>query len=333
MIYHYVQCRVSMITIPKMIEELFGIRVFPAEIFMFKTLMAQLYAETVQRILDRLLAGPLLHVDETEVKLQKGKGYVWVFASLNSVVYLYRPNREGDFLHELLKGFRGVLISDFYGAYDGIDCPQQKCLIHLMRDMNQELLNNPFDSALKAITQSFGVLLRQIITTVDTHGLRHTYLQQHLDDVKRFFETLSAQTSTSDAAEDLRARLIKYREKLFTFLQYDAIPWNNNNAEHAIKQFAYFREQRNGMVQEAGLKDYLALLSVEQTCAYRQISFLTFLVSKERDIDTYRERQRRPRPQFSLELYPEGFIPPHLANRVKRSHDHGEVTPETNTDD
>jgi len=185
-IYHYVECRVSMIIIPKMIEELFGIRVFPAEIFMFKTLMAQIYTETVQQILNRILAGPLLHVDETEVKLQKGKGYVWVFASLDSVVYLYRTNREGDFLRELLKDFRGVLISDFYAAYDGIDCPQQKCLIHLMRDMNQELLNNPFDSDLKAITQSFGVLLRQIITTVDTYGLRHMYLQQHDDDVKRF---------------------------------------------------------------------------------------------------------------------------------------------------
>jgi hypothetical protein len=84
---------------------------------------------------------------------------------------------------------------------------------------------------------------------------------------------------------------------------------------------------------EPGLKDYLTLLSVEQTCAYRQISFLTFLVSKERDIDTYRERQRRPRPPFSLELYPKGFIPLHLANRAKRSHDHEEGAPETNTDD
>ena len=31
---------------------------------------------------------------------------------------MYRPTREGDFLHELLKDFRGVLVSDFYAAYD-----------------------------------------------------------------------------------------------------------------------------------------------------------------------------------------------------------------------
>ena len=26
-------------------------------------------------------------------------------------------------------------MSDFYAAYDGIRCPQQKCLIHLIRDL------------------------------------------------------------------------------------------------------------------------------------------------------------------------------------------------------
>jgi hypothetical protein len=28
--------------------------------------------------------------------------------------------------------------------------------------------------------------------------------------------------------------------KMFTFLDFDDIPWNNNNAEHAIKAFANF---------------------------------------------------------------------------------------------
>jgi transposase IS66 family protein len=53
--------------------------------------------------------------------------------------------REGETVQHLLRGFRGVLVSDFYAAYDSIECPQQKCLIHLMLDLNDEILNNPFD--------------------------------------------------------------------------------------------------------------------------------------------------------------------------------------------
>jgi hypothetical protein len=66
-------------------------------------------------------------------------------------------------------------------------------------------------------------------------------------------------------------------------------------------------------MKEAGLKDYLVLLSLCHTCRYRGISFLKFLLSRERDIDAFgrpgRARRRRPR----IEVYPKGFIPPHLA--------------------
>ena len=83
---------------------------------------------------------------------------------------MFRPTREGAFLQKLLKDFHGVLISDFYSAYDSINCPQQKCLIHLMRDMNEDLLNNPFDEELNQSpvpsANCFGRSLPQSISTV-----------------------------------------------------------------------------------------------------------------------------------------------------------------------
>jgi hypothetical protein len=42
----------------------------------------------------------------------------------------------------------------------------------------------------------------------------------------------------------------KYSRELFTFLDYDGIPWNNNNAEHAIKYFAKYRRPVNPCVSE-----------------------------------------------------------------------------------
>ena len=52
-------------------------------------------------------------------------------------------------VRDALAGFRGVLVSDFYGGYEGVDCPQQKCLVHLARDLNDELVGSPFDDDLK----------------------------------------------------------------------------------------------------------------------------------------------------------------------------------------
>ena len=84
--------------------------------------------------------------------------------------------------------------------------------------------------------------------------------------------------------------MTNYIAQMFTFHDYDGIPWNNNNAEHAVKHFAKYRRLANGRFTEDGLRDYLKLLSVYETCKYKAVSFLDFLLSKERDIDSFVER-------------------------------------------
>ena len=186
-IYLHVAHQISFGTLSEMLKEMFNIQVCDNEIIMFKTLLARMYQPTYRKLMEQMLAGHVLHGDETEVKLKTVKGYVWVFASLEEVVYMYRPNREGGFLQELLKDFHGVLVSDFYAAYDSIACPQQKCLIHLMRDINQDLLSHPFDEELRSITQPFGTLLQAIVSTVDKHGLRNRFLKAHEAERGEFF--------------------------------------------------------------------------------------------------------------------------------------------------
>jgi predicted RecB family nuclease len=316
--YEHVTHQASYKAVQERFEEFFGLLVGDSEVYRFKTLMARYYRPCYRRLLKTILTGPVLHADETEVKLRTGKGYVWVLAAAEEVVYLYRPTREGDFLPGLLKDFHGVLVSDFYAAYDALPCPQQKCLIHLIRDMNQELLNNPFDSELQSITAPFGTLLRAAVEEVDRHGLKTRHLGRHVRAADRFFDDLAARSFGSEAAETLRARLLKYRDKLFTFLRHDGVAWNNNNAENAIKRFAYYREGTVGCLKETGLADYLVLLSIYQTCRYRGVSFLKFLLSGERDVDVFCEHPRRKRRRPLIEVYPKGITRPNFGPSKKQ---------------
>ena len=169
----------------------------------------------------------------------------------------------------------------------------------------------------QSITGPFGSLLRAVVGTVDEHGLKRRHLQRHERDVEKFFQHLAGQSFRSEAAEALRQRLLKYQGKLFTFLQYDGVPWNNNNAEFAIKQFAYYREETVGMMKEDGLRDYLVLLSVCQTCRYKGVSFLRFLLSRQKDVDAFGEGKHLRRRAEDIELYPQGFILAHFRNREK----------------
>ena len=180
-----------------------------------------------------------------------------------------------------------MLISDFYAAYDSLQCPQQKCLIHLIRDINESLFKNPFDNELKEMGKDFTQLLAPIIETVDRYGLKRRHLHKHAESVGRFLVKVGNTSYTSEHSINFQRRILRYHDKLFTFLDYDGVPWNNNNAEHAIKRFVQLRKVIGGSSTEKGIQEYLVLLSVCETLRLRNISFLKFLMSGAKTIEEY----------------------------------------------
>src|ERR1039457_2878992 len=89
-----------------------------------------------------------------------------------------------------LSGFNGVLVSDFYSAYDSISCAQQKCLVHLIRDLNEDVLKEPFNEEMKALVHGFTALLKPVVDSIDRFGLKTRFLKKHKVEVARFYEGL-----------------------------------------------------------------------------------------------------------------------------------------------
>jgi hypothetical protein len=257
--------------------------------------MANEFAPLYDEILSALVNGPLLHADESQVHLLKEHGYVWVFTSLDKCYFFYRSNREGAFLAEMLKEFRGVLVSDFYSAYESLPCPQQKCLLHFVRDIDNDLLANPFDQELKAMAQEFGGLMRNVIESVDKYGLKKRYLRKHTREAIKFLRSVSRQEYSSRLARSYQARFAKSGTQMFTFLDHDAVPWNNNYAEHAIKRFAKYRRNFDGYFTAKSLQDYLVLASVFVTCEYNNVNVLDFLLSREKTLSGLLRLSRKKR--------------------------------------
>jgi predicted RecB family nuclease len=293
-IYQNIELRIPQRLIAVGINQLFGLDVHRNTVNKFKSAAAQIYKRTYDKLLEHLCQGRLLHVDETSISIKQGNGYVWVLTSMEEVVYFYTPTREGSTIQSMLKKFRGILVTDFYAAYDAIECPQQKCLIHLIRDLNDELLKHPYDDELRRIVGDFTGLIRPIVETVDRHGLKTRFLGKHRDCVDRFYKRLANEFAFGDAAKKVVDRLKKNQKTLFTFLDYDDVPWNNNNAEHAIKAFAMLRPVIEGTTTEKGIHEYLVLLSVFETCKFKNVNFLDFLRSGMKDIDKFASRRRTP---------------------------------------
>ena len=130
----------------------------------------------------------------------------------------------------------------------------------------------------------FGEILRGIVATIDRRGLKRHFLRKHRLEVERFYRHLSRTIYQSEAALKCKERFEKNREKLFTFLDHDGVPWNNNNVEHAIKAFARLRRAIEGLSTPKGIEEYLILLSV---CQPANTWAWTFWISSVRERRTF----------------------------------------------
>jgi len=291
-VYQNIELRLPAVTVDKSLIKLFGLQLPNGSTGRFKTKAAEIYTETYEALLAKLRSGSLIHADETKISVGRNDGFVWVFANMEEVVFVYTETRKAEMVQTFLKDFKGVLVSDFFAAYDGIDCPQQKCLIHLMRDLNDALYERPYDEDLKRVVGGFANLVRPMVDTVDRFGLKTRFLKKHLSSVVRFYKGLSRMSPASEIAVKCKERFEKNRNKLFTFLKYDGVPWNNNNAEHAVKAFAMLRHVIKGVTSSKGLRDYLVLLSICESCKYMGVDFLDFLRSGEKDLHAFAQSRR-----------------------------------------
>jgi predicted RecB family nuclease len=284
-----IQYKLSTESIINLLKDSFNISVSATQMTRFKEIIARKYEETYNEIINKMSQSKLIHIDETIARINKIDGYVWVFANYDSVYYQFRETREPEFLKELLQDFKGVLVSDFYTGYDSMECEQQKCLVHLIRDLNEDFMKHQLDEEFKQIISEFGNLLRNIIATIDRYGLKKIHMNKHKKEVEIFYKKVIIQEFESDLAISYQKRFIKYKEKLFLFLNHDGIPWNNNNAEHSIKPFAKWRKKISKSLTKKNIEHHLILLSILQTCKYQGLNFFEFLKSGKKSIYDYSE--------------------------------------------
>ena len=129
----------------------------------------------------------------------------------------------------------------------------------------------------------------------------HKKLQRHLTkfkkEVNQFYKNnINDRSYHSELAIKYQKRFERYQESLFTFLEYDSIPWHNNTAERALRHIA-IQEKISGAFFESGVTAYLTLLGIMQTCRFQGKSFLKFLISGEKDVDAFKSPKIKKRTQ------------------------------------
>lgn len=286
-VYSRLFLRLPYRVITQTLEDQFGEKISQSSISNFLRYFSEYYAETEQLLTKKILESPFIHADETPINIQGVEQYVWVFSDGRHVIFRLTPTREAEVVHKFLNDYSGTLISDFYPGYDSVKCKQQKCWVHLIRDMNDDLWKSPFDSEFEGFIVKVRNLIVPILKTVEEHGLKKKKLSKFNADVSQFYEETIKKNYKSELTLKYQKRFLRYEESLFTFLEENNIPWNNNAGERAIRHLAVQRKISGSFFESLAPK-YLMLLGIMQTCRFQGKSLLKFLLSKEKDVDQFK---------------------------------------------
>ncbi len=216
----------------------------------------------------RLRRSPHVHADETGWRQDGTNAWLWTLTDPQHTLYHIDNSRGGKVIRQLLgNSFGGTLISDFYGAYDALDCSKQRCLTHLLRELKDTAAEHPAFAA-GAFYPRCKRLCRQMLKLKS----RWDQLDDHVYTARacRLEDRLEALANQyvndpEDHARRLSGRLLRYRKQLTAFLWDKHLPGTNNAAERALRPAVVFRKITGGSRSARGAKAWAILASVLRT--------------------------------------------------------------------
>lgn len=206
-------------------------------------------------------------VDETGwLVITIGPSWMWVFT--NEAISLYHINKSrGSEVVKLILGedYIGILVSDCFSSYNPISAAEkQKCITHILRK-NKEL--EQFPEVEEFVNRVRDLFQRALQLKKDYKSGHAT--KEELSPKAAWFKNellkITEQELKNKEADNLRRRLIKHKDELFTFLAYPYVPADNNRAERDLKPPIIHRKLMYFNTTERGARHYEVIMTLAQT--------------------------------------------------------------------
>ena len=221
----------------------------------------------------------VLHADETGWRMNGKTWWLWCFANRITCYYMLDPSRGSPALEKFFaEAFDGVLVTDFWAAYDAFSRERQCCLVHLLRELEKVDEHNS-SSEWRAFAKMLRRLVRDGIRLRKRPDFEPDRYRSRIRRIDQRLQTLAdAHYADADAAR-LAKRLRKHTDELFTFLDYPEVTFDNNLAERMIRPAVILRKISQSNRSEKGAAVQAVLMSVYRTLKLRGHDALATITS------------------------------------------------------
>lgn len=239
---------------------------------------AQQGQPAVAEILARIRASPVVQADETGWREDGANGYVWTFSTPTEQYFLRRGRDKGVVDEVLDESFSGVLVSDFYAAYNHYPGLKQRCWAHLLRDIHELKGLYPEDAGLarwaKAVHQLYAAA--KAFASPEARQRRRAQLRLEQRLLARCRPFLNDPLAVQGK---LCRRIARFIKELFVFVAEPVVPSENNAAERSLRHLVTSRKISGGTRSELGTDSKMALASLFGTWRARGLN--PFLESRQ----------------------------------------------------
>ena len=279
-------CRLPVRMVATVLKSVYGLHVSTGEIINILNLIAKRGQNYLEGLANQVRGSEYANADETGWRENGLNGYLWSFSGPFLRYFLYDRSRSGEIPREFFgSGFTGIVVSDFYGAYNGIGFMNQRCWVHLLRDLKKLDQLYPDDNSVQDWIKQIVDLYRQAILyqreclhalTLSCPPTGYNVLQRRAK--RRLFESCLAWIAQPYLQEKkkgqqlpfvpqavLAQRLDRYASELFCFVEYPEVPSHNNAAERAVRPSVIARKICGGTRSEQGSTTFTALSSMFST--------------------------------------------------------------------
>ena len=224
------------------------------------SLLKPLYDEIGQRV----SRSAVLCADETGWRLNGMTHWLWCFVTSKLCYYVITRSRASPVVREVLgRIFKGILICDFWGAYNKISAlAKQRCFYHLFTELVKVDQHNP-SAGWKAFRKKLSRLLKDAIRLADKQKkLRAAVGNRRKERLYARLAQFLAVPNQDPDAQRLLKRLRRHQKELFTFLEYPDVSPYNNHAEQQMRKPVLTRKVSQQNRSEDGAQTQSILMSL-----------------------------------------------------------------------
>jgi len=254
---------------------------------------------TIQRIKALLIAGSLLHADETGIRIKGLLHWLHVAATRWLTLYGWHRKRGQEAMEQMgvWPHFAGRAMHDRWASYDRYSCAHSLCGAHLLRDclFVAEQEKQPWAQEMFEVL----LLMQQGVEHFRAQGAEVLPKEVRDDWIAQYFEVLASGLAAhaaqappdrrlapkrvgrkkQEASKNLLDALLKRADQVLAFLDDLAVPFTNNLAERDLRMIKVQQKISGTFRSPEGATAFCAIRSYLSTMRKQGRSMLAALTS------------------------------------------------------